>query len=217
MSEVEGRSDDEVAVAGAYDDLNRRFAIPFLDDLSKKPVDRGFLERFAKGCGGGRVLDVGCGTGLASRILSDLGLDVVGIDLSGEAIAQARRLSPTVRFEQTSFMDLAFETGSFAGAVAFFSLIHTPRPLLIAALSGIVRVVDPGGWLLLAVYEGEGDVVFKQAQGAKIDVTTTLYGADELAEALHELGFEVVESASRDPLKYETDSRRVFVLAKGGG
>ncbi len=38
----------------------------------------------------GRLLDVGCGAGLASEALARLGYDVLGIDAAGEAIEAAR-------------------------------------------------------------------------------------------------------------------------------
>ena len=42
---------------------------------------------------GARILDVGCGLGREAFALSDLGYDVVGIDISKEVISQVRRLS----------------------------------------------------------------------------------------------------------------------------
>lgn len=46
-----------------------------------------------------RVLDVGCGNGYTASVFSDLGCEVVGIDLSDSGIEVARRQFPKVRFE----------------------------------------------------------------------------------------------------------------------
>jgi SAM-dependent methyltransferase len=43
---------------------------------------------------GRRALDFGCGAGRSSRLLRDLGFEVVGIDVSSAMVAQARRLDP---------------------------------------------------------------------------------------------------------------------------
>jgi 2-polyprenyl-3-methyl-5-hydroxy-6-metoxy-1,4-benzoquinol methylase len=39
----------------------------------------------------GRVLDIGCGTGEHTILLTRLGYDVLGIDFAQEAVEQARR------------------------------------------------------------------------------------------------------------------------------
>jgi 2-polyprenyl-3-methyl-5-hydroxy-6-metoxy-1,4-benzoquinol methylase len=48
---------------------------------------------------GTRVLDVGCGNGWLAGRFRDLGCNVVGVDLSEQGIAIARRAFPEVRFE----------------------------------------------------------------------------------------------------------------------
>jgi SAM-dependent methyltransferase len=54
---------------------------------------------FAGLVGTGVVVDVGCGTGATTAMLHDFDLDVVGIDLSPNMIADARRLNLGLRFE----------------------------------------------------------------------------------------------------------------------
>jgi 2-polyprenyl-6-hydroxyphenyl methylase/3-demethylubiquinone-9 3-methyltransferase len=48
---------------------------------------------------GTRVLDVGCGSGFNAAQLAERGCRVVGIDMSAEGIALARKTYPKVRFE----------------------------------------------------------------------------------------------------------------------
>lgn len=67
--------------------------------------------------GGGRVLDVGCGVGYGSRMMSDAGYDVTGIDPSQEAIkyAEEHYADGKIKFlpwamEGTGMVDLAFIT-----------------------------------------------------------------------------------------------------------
>ena len=67
-----------------------------------------------------RVLDVGCGIGGQSRVLSDeYHCHVTGIDLSHEYIRTAKGLSDLVglqdstRFIQSNALELPFENGSF--------------------------------------------------------------------------------------------------------
>lgn len=57
-----------------------------------RPVHSPQLEaavaRFGRTCG--RVLDLGCGRGRNSRYLASVGFSVVGVDISGQAIADAQ-------------------------------------------------------------------------------------------------------------------------------
>ncbi len=53
------------------------------------PARIGWIEGLVRGPT--RVLDVGCGAGLAAEALARHGHDVLGIDAAGEAIEAARR------------------------------------------------------------------------------------------------------------------------------
>ena len=59
----------------------------------------------------GRVLDIGCGTGEHTILLTSLGYDVIGVDLAPHAVAQARenalRRGVDARFDIADAMDLS--------------------------------------------------------------------------------------------------------------
>lgn len=63
----------------------------------------------------GLVLDVGCGTGIASRQFAAHGLDVVGIDISEEMLSIARKttVSKTSVYCSASFETAALQEGSY--------------------------------------------------------------------------------------------------------
>ena len=52
--------------------------------------------------GAGLVVELGCGSGITSQILSDAGYDVVGIDISQDMLAIARNRAPRADFRQGS-------------------------------------------------------------------------------------------------------------------
>src|SRR5215831_1554392 len=62
----------------------------------------------AAGICGGLVVDLGCGSGLWARRLTDAGYSVLGIDLSADMIALARKRVPEGLFRAGSFLDVDF-------------------------------------------------------------------------------------------------------------
>src|SRR5207245_6076009 len=93
-----------------------------------------------------RLLDVGCGSGLALRLAADRGADVTGLDASAGLLAHARRRLPGAPIVQGELEDLPFEDGSFDAVPGFNSFQYAARPA--SALAEAVRVLAPGGRLL---------------------------------------------------------------------
>jgi SAM-dependent methyltransferase len=57
------------------------------------------------GIGAGLVVDLACGTGITAKLLNDAGYDVLGVDLSPDALTIARERAPSARFEEGSLHD----------------------------------------------------------------------------------------------------------------
>jgi 2-polyprenyl-3-methyl-5-hydroxy-6-metoxy-1,4-benzoquinol methylase len=100
---------------------------------------------------GERVLDVGCGSGVCSGHVAASGAHVVGIDANPSALAFARRAygSETIRFVEGYVDDLPFEGEGFDKAICLEVIEHLYREQGDALLRSIVRVLRPGGLLLL--------------------------------------------------------------------
>jgi ubiquinone/menaquinone biosynthesis C-methylase UbiE len=106
----------------------------------------------------GRVLDVGCGTGVLLRRLSERGR-AVGVDLSPDMLAKAGRRSREQGFAAAlvcaDVQHLPFRDGSFGSVVSTFAVNAVPR--LETALGEMLRVVEDGGSLaFISVGESEG-------------------------------------------------------------
>jgi SAM-dependent methyltransferase len=61
------------------------------------------LKRAGKS--GGRVVDLGCGSGILAAALSRAGFDVLGIDQSAQMLGIARKRAPAARFVRASLFD----------------------------------------------------------------------------------------------------------------
>ncbi|HVS80159.1 MAG TPA: class I SAM-dependent methyltransferase [Pyrinomonadaceae bacterium] len=101
-----------------------------------------------------RVLDVGCGSGWATRLLAEYASNgrVTGIDISDEMIRIARESSrtlPNVDFEIASAERLAFNDNEFTHAFSMESLYYYRD--IAGALKEIYRVLKPGGVFVAVV------------------------------------------------------------------
>jgi SAM-dependent methyltransferase len=111
-----------------------------------------------------RVLDLGCGIGRFGEALAGQVDRYVGIDISGEMVAAARRrcadLSET-SFVQTSGRDLAlFRNGAFdlvLAVDAFPYLVQSGTELADTHITEAARVLKPGGDLLILNFSYRGD------------------------------------------------------------
>lgn len=127
-----------------------------LDWLDRLITGRYRREQFSRARG--RVLDVACGTGTNFRYLPE-SVDLVGIDISEEMLAEARdeldRLDREGRVARMDAQALEFDDDSFETVVSSFSTCTFPDPT--AALQEMERVCAPGGRILL-VEHGRSDV-----------------------------------------------------------
>ena len=101
-----------------------------------------------------RVLDVGCGSGWATRLMAEKaeGGRVVGIDIADEMISIARDTSAqfsNVEFRVASAEKLPFQDREFSHAFSMESLYYYADVLV--ALKEIKRVLEPGGLFVTVI------------------------------------------------------------------
>lgn len=104
----------------------------------------------AKFCAGKQVLDVACGEGYGSQILSGVASGVTGIDISADAVAHAegRYGSERLRFIEASAALLPLEDDSMDVVVSFETIEHHDQHE--EMLAEIRRVLRPGGVMILS-------------------------------------------------------------------
>lgn len=108
---------------------------------------------------GRRLLDLGTGTGAASRPALTAGARVTAVDTAFGMLALDRSERPPGVVGDA--LSLPFRSGAFGGVVAAFSLNH-----LVDAGAGVReahRVIGSGGFLLASTYANDDDHPVKQA------------------------------------------------------
>lgn len=100
---------------------------------------------------GKRVLDAACGEGYGSNLLASEAAEVVGVDISGQAIEHARTAyagQNNLRFVQSDASSLDFPDGHFDVVVSFETLEHLQAQEELVA--GFARVLAEDGVLLIS-------------------------------------------------------------------
>ena len=106
----------------------------------------------------GPVLVPGCGRGHEAALLAELGFSVVGLDFSGEALREARRLHgldrPGLRWLQADLFDPAaldaagLGPGSLRGVLEHTCFCAIDPQLREDYVATVARLLQPDGWLL---------------------------------------------------------------------
>jgi SAM-dependent methyltransferase len=99
---------------------------------------------------GTRLLDVGCGSGLAAQLAAKLGTDVTGIDASEAELVIARERVPTGDFRSGEMEELPYADASFDVVTGFNSFQYAEDP--VNALRQARRVVKPGGYVAMVTW-----------------------------------------------------------------
>jgi len=127
-------------IAGRYDLVNT---------VLSGGIDGGWRRRAARATGlepGGSALDVACGSGKLTAVLSRIAGPrgrVVGLDFSPLMLEIARRDHAGIEFLEGDALSLPFDDGSFDAATIAFGLRNLSNPA--RGLREMLRVVKPGG------------------------------------------------------------------------
>ncbi|MFI6180890.1 class I SAM-dependent DNA methyltransferase [Nonomuraea sp. NPDC051191] len=202
----------------AYDTVAPEYAELLRNELDGKPLDRAMLAAFAEhvqGPDAGEVADLGCGPGRVTAHLHSLGVNAFGIDLSPRMIDVARRSHPGLRFDVGSMTALDLADASLAGAVAWYSTVHTPPELLPTVFAEIHRVLVPGGHLLIAFKVGDERRHLSQGYGHELSLDVYWTPPELIADLLAKAGLSLYAQLIREPDDSEKprSGRQAFFLA----
>ena len=111
------------------------------------------------------VLEVACGTGWWTRILSESARSIMATDLGEEVleIAKEKEYGCPVTFKKEDAYNLSFPDGSFNGGLAFSWFSHIPHDLIDAFLREFHRVLGVGSKVFIA------DNVYVQGIGGELE------------------------------------------------
>ena len=157
--------------------------------------DNDFIRYFAKALKpGSRILDLGCGPGIESKIFAELDFDVYGFDLSDHFIELARKQVANGHFTQGDMRNLLYEDEYFDGIFCKASLLHIPKNEIDVVLKEITRVLRKNGLLHVALKKGddEGDIT-DDRYGETITRFFSFWKEDKFRDKLLSFPYELIK------------------------
>lgn len=173
-----------------------------------------------------RVLEVGCGTGVLTRVLARWPgvAEVVGVDPATSLLAIARDLAaelPNLRYMEADGRALPFESNTFDVVVFDSTLCHVPGPE--RALAEAFRVLCPGG--TLAAFDGDyatTTVALDEHDPLQVCADVTMANSvndrwlvRRLATLARDAGFEVVNFRSHGFVETTAGGYMLTVIDRG--
>jgi SAM-dependent methyltransferase len=145
----------------AYDAIAESYDEGYTGVMWRAQEDAAFSIMQRDGAMRGRVLDLGCGTGLALRMMEKRGEpkvrgDYTGVDVSFGMLQRARAMHPSHEFIKGDMQYPIAASGQYQSAVSTFgSFNYCKRPVM--ALRHLRNALAPGGRAWLMVYTARHD------------------------------------------------------------
>jgi len=148
-------SPEEKSTIETYDMI----ASDWVSEHSSKNFWEAEITRFRELKPTGKLLEIGSGGGRDAKLLSGLGYDYVGTDITHNLILEARKYNPELLFTQSSIYDLPFSDGTFDSFWASAVLLHIPKSKIDAGLQELSRVCRQDALGFIAIKEGNDEKV----------------------------------------------------------
>ncbi len=134
------------------DDVNKKtynaIADIYVEEADLDHEDKSYIDSFLENVAGNKILDLGCGPGILSKYLSDLGYDVTGVDFAEQMISIARGIAPDAKFIVSDVASLELDD-KFDGIVLAHFLIHFSKDENIQILNKLHTLMNPEASLFI--------------------------------------------------------------------
>jgi SAM-dependent methyltransferase len=124
----------------------------------------------------GRILDIGCGTGIPiTRALLGTGRTVVGCDSSSEMLRRFRDTCPMTPVVRGLAQACPFADASFDAVVAWGVMFHLPPDDEVDAIASVARMLRPGAPFLFTAGYPDDDAPQEEHVGVMDGVDFRYY------------------------------------------
>lgn len=172
-----------------YDKTATGWSEEYYQEKNSKEIIEKFVSCFVDGGTiSPKILDLGCGVGYNSKLLSELGAKVVGVDLSETLIEIAKVNLKNAKFFVGDITDRLDNLGKFDGVLCLATIMHIGIENLKRTFDNISNVLHEGGLLLLSAYDGIGKNIqksFVKFNDETYDQNFNNYNAETICSLAH--------------------------------
>ncbi len=146
---------------------------------------------------GGKLLDIGCGSGRDLELLARMGFDVYGVDPSAEFIQLAQQTHPELesRLSVSGLPELGIPFGgNFDGVLCYGVLMHLNQEALVRSVNSLRACLKPHGRAIVAIPAKKSgiDKQHRDEEGRLFQ----LHRGEDLQSLFTSNGFELIEQWS---------------------
>lgn len=159
-----------------------------------------------------RIVDLGCGRGEWLEVLREDGLDAIGVDLNTAQAEAASEIGLKVEIDDVIAWLSRQKPRSIDFLSAFHLIEHLEFPVLVRLFKEAVRVIKPGGGLLIETPNPESLIV--GAYKFWLDPTHIRpYPSELITQLVESIGFERIELLRLHPDGRNVDYKEQHGLA----
>jgi len=170
------------------DNWNERYST---EEYAYGKEPNGFFKEFIDSHKPGKILLPAEGEGRNAVYAAKKGWDVLAFDFSHEGRKKAMKITREagvkIRYELSDLSQFQYTKGSFDAVGLFF--VHMPSPMRETVHQGVVRCLNPGGYLVLEAFNKRQ---IKRSSGGPND-TDYLFSVEDLQSDFNNLEILVLE------------------------
>ena len=167
-----------------FDDNTKEWSDEVFNEKQRYKIVEKFYECYSKVRNNKpKILDIGCGVGYESRILSELGAKVTGVDFSENSINIAKSNVEKVEFVVSDIVESMDNLGKFDGVLCLETLDYIDNDNIKKTFENIANVMKSGALLLVSVLNGElknEERSYIKVGDVEYDKNFYCYGAESL-------------------------------------
>lgn len=187
-----------------YNDFAEAWAERWYPNEELLPYLKQFVKLLPKNA---KVLDLCCGAGYESMRLNNLGINVVGVDLSEKSIEIAKQHNPTIDFHVKDMLKSYKDLGVFDGIACIAGLVHLPEYQLELAFKNMHEVLKDNSYLFIVVRNGDRITKSIEVEGQEYAREFYCYTLDKIKQH-SEKYFQFVEELEQN------EDWRYYILKK---
>lgn len=142
---------------------------------------------------GATILDLGCGPGRDAAYFVSKNYRVIGIDISPQMIALAKKSVPQASFIISDIESLNLKNNSVDAIWASASLLHVSKQAMPGVLDSLYRTLKPGGILYVSMKKGSGEEITADPRYGGVEKFWNYTTEEELANLLTHHGFQILQ------------------------